>query len=146
MAVPKFRITCALCRKPIPLSQDVHALDREWKRRFPALPGVLACERCATRTHWRCELPTGGFVDGHIPASVPDGADFDAWSHLLTPGTHKALVIKYPRSGLLQGAESYLRHVEARPYASPQFVARFRAVLTEWEAGADLDPFQEATF
>ncbi|MGQ4465243.1 hypothetical protein ACN6LC_004643 [Streptomyces violaceoruber] len=96
-----------MCGKNIPLARDVYALDPEWERRYPAMRGTLACSKCALSTSWSCTTRDGQFVDGHIPAT--QGSDFDAWSHILGHGTHRAMVLSYPHSGLLQGAEGYLR-------------------------------------
>lgn len=60
MLRPKFRITCCLCGKAVPLASDVFALDAEWQRRFQQMRGTLACSRCATGTEWTCQYPNGG--------------------------------------------------------------------------------------
>jgi hypothetical protein len=80
-----------------------------------------------------CAKPGGGFVDGHIPAAH-DGSDLDSWSHVGTPGTHVAMVLGYPESGLLQGAEEYPRHVARSLSAYGQMAQRVRAVVEEWDA------------
>jgi hypothetical protein len=54
-----------------------------------------------------------GFVHDHIPATC-DGSDIDAWSHIGPQGTHVAMVIEYPESKLVQGAEEYLQPVATR--------------------------------
>ncbi|MEU1948181.1 hypothetical protein ABZ554_38475, partial [Streptomyces sp. NPDC020125] len=93
-----FRIKCCRCRKNIPLAQDVYELDAEWRRRFPRMVGTLACSRCAEKTHWCCTNPDGSYSDD-IPAA---GARcFDAWSHISSSGSHQAMVLRLPRSGLL---------------------------------------------
>ncbi|MFD4528383.1 hypothetical protein ACFWP7_31595 [Streptomyces sp. NPDC058470] len=126
-----FRISCCLCRKNIPLAGDVIALDGEWQRRYPNMRGTLACERCVIDYGWNCCTTTeGGFVDGHVAA--PDGeVDVDSWSHHLNRGTHRALVQCHPRSGLLQGAEPYLRSVATRKGTDPEFAAMLRTVIQE---------------
>lgn len=128
MTPPKFRLACCLCEKNIPLTQDVFALDAEWQRRFPAMRGILACQRCATGTYWCCTTRDGQFEDGHI-AAPDDRADIDAWSHILLRGTHKAMVLRYPRAGMRQGAEEYVRHTAERDGVNPEVAARLRTVL-----------------
>ncbi|MFI1583792.1 ATP-binding cassette domain-containing protein [Embleya sp. NPDC020630] len=67
VSVARFRLACCLCRKPIPLSTDVYALDAEWQRRYPHMRGILACRRCALSTGWSsCEVAAGVCADGHI--------------------------------------------------------------------------------
>ncbi|GHB31054.1 hypothetical protein [Streptomyces chryseus] len=126
-----FRISCCLCRKNIPLTGDVFALDAEWQRRFPAMVGTLACRSCAMGTTWRCTSRDGSFVDGHIP--VADGPCFDAWNHVSSPGTHRGMVQGHPRSGLIQGAGAYLRSVAARKDTVPEYAAMLRTVIQEWD-------------
>jgi len=132
----KPHLTCCLCDKLIPQAQDVLALDGEWRRRYPSMRGILACG-CALRTEWSCLKPGGReFVDGHIPAPADQqGQDFDSWSHILAEGTHRAMVMKYPRSGLLQGAEPYLRWSAARKGIDSKVAEQLRAVLQDWDAG-----------
>jgi hypothetical protein len=131
-----FRIACCLCGKSIPKSQDIYALDAEWQRRFPKMTGTLACGRCALHDHpWQCEKPGGGFVGGHIPATH-DSSDIDAWSHVGLSGTHVAMVLEHPESGLLQGAEEYLRYVARRSGVNGQVAQRLRVVLEGWDARA----------
>ncbi|MFD3503901.1 hypothetical protein ACFWWC_26200 [Streptomyces sp. NPDC058642] len=129
-----FRIRCCLCRKNIPLAGDVIALDGEWQRRYPDMRGTLACERCVIDYGWNCCTTTeGGFVDGHVAA--PDGeVDVDSWSHHLERGTHRALVQCHPRSGLLQGAEAYLRWLAGDKYTRPEVAARLGEALDEFDA------------
>ncbi|WP_327692414.1 hypothetical protein [Streptomyces sp. NBC_00459] len=128
-----FRIRCCLCRKNIPLAGDVIALDGEWQRRYAAMHGTLACERCAIDYGWNCCTTTrGAFVDGHI-AAPEDEDDVDSISHQLERGTHRALVTLYPRSGLLQGAEAYLRSVAARKSTDPEIAAMLRTAIQEWD-------------
>lgn len=128
-----FRIRCCLCRKNIPLAGDVIALDGEWQRRYPDMHGTLACERCPIVHGWNCCTTTqGAFVDGHVAA--PEGeVDADFISHLLERGTHRALVVAYPRSGLLQGAEPYLRWLAGVKHTLPEVAARLDAALAEWD-------------
>ncbi|MDJ0385019.1 hypothetical protein [Streptomyces sp. G-G2] len=127
-----FRISCCLCRKNIPPTGDVFALDAEWQRRFPAMVGTLACRACAMGTTWRCTSRDDSFVDGHIP--VADRPCFDAWNHLSSPGTHRGLVQEHPRSGLLQGAGPYLRWYAGHTGTEPDDAAAVRAALDEWDA------------
>ncbi|MBP5904596.1 hypothetical protein [Streptomyces scabiei] len=128
-----FRISCCLCRKNIPLAGDVIALDGEWQRRYPNMHGTLSCERCVIDHGWNCCTTTeGGFIDGHVAA--PEGeVDCDSWSHHLERGTHRALVTLYPRSGLLQGAEPYLRSLANRKGTLPDVAAMLRTVIQEWD-------------
>jgi len=128
-----FRIKCCLCRKNIPLAGDVIALDAEWQRRYPAMHGTLACERCAIDYGWNCcTTAKGAFVDGHI-AAPEDEVDVDSISHQLERGTHRALVLTYPRSGLLQGAEPYLRWRAGHKDTDADVAARLGAALDEWD-------------
>ncbi|MFD9271600.1 hypothetical protein ACFWB1_39210 [Streptomyces goshikiensis] len=127
-----FRISCCLCRKNIPLAGDVIALDGEWQRRYPDMLGTLACERCVIDYGWSCcTTSKGGFVDGHVAAPA-DEVDTDSWSHHLDRGTHRALVAGHPRSGLLQGAELYLRW-RAGHKDNPDVAATLGAALDEWD-------------
>ncbi|QCB26666.1 hypothetical protein [Streptomyces sp. SS52] len=129
-----FRLRCCLCRKNIPLAGDVIALDGEWQRRYPDMRGTLACERCVIDYGWnRCTTTKGSFIDGHVAA--PEGeVDVDSWSHHLERGTHRALVTLYPHSGLLQGAEPYLRSLASRKGTLPDVVTRLLTALDEWDA------------
>ncbi|MGW4234946.1 hypothetical protein ACWEF9_37730 [Streptomyces sp. NPDC004980] len=120
-----FRLTCCLCRSP--LTQGIYELDAEWQRRFPDIVGTLACHDCALRTDWTCTR-NGLYVEGHIPAGIPVPC-IDASS----PCTHRSRVLASPHSGLLQGAEPYLRSVAARRGTSPVLAYRLRTVLQEWE-------------
>ncbi|WP_416960861.1 hypothetical protein [Streptomyces sp. Agncl-13] len=43
------------------------------------------------------------------------------------------MVVSSPRSGLLQGAEQYLRGAAARKNVHPEIAAMLRAVLDEWD-------------
>lgn len=110
---PEFRIACCLCGRPIGKSATHHGLDQEWKRRFPDLPGSLAHERCAVYKHqWKCQDTPGHYPAGHeVPDRRPDSACLDSWDHLNGEGTQKAMITLMPWSGLLQGAEEYLRYV-----------------------------------
>jgi hypothetical protein len=142
MARPKFRITCCLCGKLIPLASDAYDLDKEWQRRFPQMNGTIACS-CALDISWQCRQPGGGYVEGHIPAVDSTGApkssgrDFDSWSHIGSPGTHVYRVTANPWSGLLQGAEEYLRYTAQRGVACPGLdsdaAQHLQSVLQEWD-------------
>jgi hypothetical protein len=46
------------------------------------------------------------------------------------------MVRDYPRSGLLQRAEDYLRHLAQRPGVHPTLAQRLQNVLDEWDARA----------
>ncbi|MEV7190056.1 hypothetical protein [Kitasatospora sp. NPDC093102] len=136
MPVPSFRIRCGLCSRPIALADDVWALDAEWQRRYPAMRGVLACQDCTLRKGWgTCEQPNGEFVEGHIPVQEddPDRGDGDSWCHVLGYGTRKAMAMLYPRPGLLQAAEEYLRYTAQRSGVAPEVAERLRALLAEWD-------------
>ena len=132
------RITCCLCDKPIARSSDIFALDAEWQRRFPRMTGALACRTCALNTEWRCRTATDDeFVEGHIPAGGQESEwDIDGWSHIEAHGTHTAMVISYPWSGLLQGGEDYLRRALRRPQLDPDVARRLRDTLDRWDSRA----------
>lgn len=89
--------------------------------------------RCALRTPWSCEK--GGrpkaYVEGHIPAATSDC--FDAWSHVGREGTHRAMVLNFPESALLQGAEPYVRWRADDKQTRPEVAARMRTALLEWD-------------
>jgi hypothetical protein len=140
-----FRIRCCRCLTNIPLAQDVYELDAEWRRRFPDMAGTLACHKCALRTYWSCTNPDGSHVDGHIPADNPVEC-IDAWNHVSHPGTHRYWVVESPRSGLLQGAEPYLRGVAARRGTHPDVAAELRAALQEWDMAAGSLPAAAVPF
>ncbi|KMS67242.1 hypothetical protein ACM01_43565 [Streptomyces viridochromogenes] len=129
-------VVCCECGKPIPLSQDIYALDGEWQRRFPSMNGTLACHDCAVGTQWSCQRPGGSeYVDGHIAASGRSQMqDFDSWSHILGNGTHRAMVIKYPGAGLRQGAEEYLRDAAQRRGVAPALARELRAAISDWDS------------
>lgn len=138
----KLRLTCCMCRKPIPLRSDAYALDSEWQRRYPDMVGALACPRCALETYWSCQGRGGrAYVDGHIPA-IRDGRairNCDAWDHVDPRyGTQAAMVRTHPWSGLLQGAEAYLRKTVARhrsrPAQDPGVIAALEEALDRWDA------------
>ncbi|MGK4578465.1 hypothetical protein [Kitasatospora sp. HPMI-4] len=94
--------------------------------------GNLADDNCALRTNtWVCEQRDDGYLEGHIPARI-NGPDIDSWSHVRS-GTHKAMVIRNPRSGLFQGAEEYLRHTARRTGVAPGVVERLGAAPEEWD-------------
>ncbi|GAA2156946.1 hypothetical protein GCM10009760_58510 [Kitasatospora kazusensis] len=151
MPVPSFRIRCGLCSKPIALADDVWALDAEWQRRYPTMRGVLACQDCALRKGWgTCEQPNGEFVEGHIPVQEndPDRGDGDSWCHVLGYNTRKTMAMLHPRSGLLQGAEEYLRYTAQRSGVAPAVAEQLRALLAEWDGTAPdrrPDVFGQAT-
>jgi hypothetical protein len=141
MPRPKFRIACCLCGKPIPAASDVYALDREWRRRYPNMTGTLACAKCALRNYsWQCRERHGSYVAGHIAAldetgtPQPPDRDFDSWSHVGPAGTHVAMVVANPWSGMLQGAQEYLRYSLRRPGIDLDLARRLQAVLEEWDA------------
>ncbi|MFJ2781528.1 hypothetical protein [Kitasatospora sp. NPDC087315] len=136
---PAFRIACCLCGKPIPLSQDIYELDAEWQRRYPKMRGNLADDNCALRTNtWVCVQRGGGYLEGHIPARI-SGQDIDSWSHVRN-GTHKTMVIRNPRSGLLQGAEEYLRHTAQRKGVDPGVAEQLGAALKQWDSECRRQP------
>ncbi|MBB5081472.1 hypothetical protein [Nonomuraea endophytica] len=138
MSRPKYRLTCCLCGKFIPLASDVYPLNAEWQRRFPRMKGTLACG-CAVNTSWQCRGQGDRFMPGHIPARDYDGTprptsrDHDAWSHIGTPATHVAAVLISPWSGMLQGAQEYLRHVAQARSADPEVASDLRTVIEEWD-------------
>ncbi|WP_405683364.1 hypothetical protein [Streptomyces sp. NBC_00057] len=43
-------------------------------------------------------------------------------------------MVTYPRSGLLQGAELYLRWLAGHKHTLPEVAARLGAALDEWDA------------
>ncbi|MFE2609677.1 hypothetical protein ACFXI6_50890 [Streptomyces mirabilis] len=57
----------------------------------------------------------------------------DAWSHVPHPGTHRHWVVENPRSGLLQGAEEYLRSVAARRGTHREIAAMLNTEIQEWD-------------
>lgn len=62
--------------------------------------------------------------------------DVDAWSHIEDEGTHGAMVWLYPESGLLQGAEGYLRSTLDRftpERGDPKIMAAIQDALTRWD-------------
>ncbi|MFF4414536.1 hypothetical protein ACFYY8_18580 [Streptosporangium sp. NPDC001559] len=89
---------------------------------------------------WQCQDGRDRYVEGHIPALDSDGMlkppsrDFDSWCHVGPPGTHVARVLINPWSGLLQGAEEYLRHTVGRSGLAPEVVCRLQRVLDVWDA------------
>lgn len=132
MRASPVQLACCLCGKSIPDSSDVYALDEEWQRRFPAMTGVLACARCAVHdTYWSCEAD-GHYVDGHRPATSTVEC-IDSWSHIENSGTHIGMIQCYPWSGLLQGAEEYLRAVAHRPGADREVRQRLHDLLQQWD-------------
>ena len=141
---PNFRVICCLGGEPIPLASDVYALDEEWRRRFPQMLGILACGRCALhRNRWSCRTRAGAFVDGHFRAAGrPEGRDHDSWDHIQGQGTHVGMVVSHPWSGVLQGAEDYLRRAVRRPGLDREAVQRIQDALdpTGSEHRADTPP------
>ncbi|GAA2798889.1 hypothetical protein GCM10010470_37580 [Saccharopolyspora taberi] len=135
MPRPRFRIACCLCGKPIPQASDVYALDEEWKRRFPEMTGVLACDKCAVSgNQWRCRTADGSFVAGHRRAAGrPETRDHDSWDHIEAIGTQIAMVCTYPWSGLRQGAEEYLRYTARRPGLDQEVAQRIEDALHRWD-------------
>ncbi|WP_223874705.1 hypothetical protein [Salinispora oceanensis] len=72
MSAPRLRITCCLCRKPVPRKSDVYALDLEWQRRYPQMAGILACGTCAVSSTYffRCRRThNDAYVPGHLPVA-----------------------------------------------------------------------------
>lgn len=132
---PEFRIACCLCGRPIVKSATHHGLDQEWKRRFPGLPGSLAHERCAVyKFQWNCQ-DAGRYPVGHqAPDRRPDRICYDAWDHLNGEGTQKAMTTLMPWSGLLQGAEQYLRHVAGWHVTNSATRQELQGVLERWDA------------
>lgn len=92
--------------------------------------------KCAVHTRlWSCRKPDEAFVNGHRrSASQTGNHDFDSWSHFQGHGTHAAMVISHPWSGLQQGAEDYLRSTARRPGVSPRVVQRIQDALDRWDA------------
>ncbi|MEU9116163.1 hypothetical protein AB0D04_31465 [Streptomyces sp. NPDC048483] len=79
--------------------------------------------------------PGAGFVDGHI-AAAEGVVDVDFISHVLERGTHRALVVAHPRSGMLQGAEPsraepHLRWLAGHKHTLPDAAATLREVIQE---------------
>jgi hypothetical protein len=135
MARPTFRLTCCLCRKPIAKAKNVWALDREWQRRFPTMVGTLACQACALRHEWRCEWQDGQPPAGHVAVAGQEGRPYcDSWDHVLSGGTQTAEVLVNVRSGLLQGAEEYLRWSAQYRGADASRAAELKLILAEWES------------
>ncbi|MFF4299210.1 hypothetical protein ACFY0N_36765 [Streptomyces vinaceus] len=124
-------IRCWLRLELVPLSTDVFALEAEWQRRFPDMVGTLVCRPSAVGTTWCCTTGSA-FVAGHIPASGLPCAD--AWSHLSQPGTHHVMVMRYPRSSLLQGDGPYLRRLGNHPDSDPGVHAALCPVLQDQAA------------
>jgi hypothetical protein len=113
---PAFRLICCLCQKPIPRRQDVYPLDAEWKRRFPAMNGQLACDKCALRANlWICNWGD----PNHIPQTKFSNRPvkcIDSWSHVEPQCTHIAAMLRYPESARIQGGSEYIKWaIERRP-------------------------------
>lgn len=134
MPRPKFRIACCLCGKPIPQTQDIYALDSEWQRRFPKMVGTLSCGRCAVSDNvWSCRTPRGTHVAGHQPSERDGDHCDDSWDHITSWGTHVAMVLSNPWSGLLQGAQEYLRYTAGRRGTATDVARELRDVLARWD-------------
>jgi hypothetical protein len=118
MRRPAIRLTCCLCRRPVGRATDVYALDGEWQRRYPKMTGILACPRCV-RLEWSCRRSVGPFAAGHVLSITHPGTDFDSWDHILRFGTQAAMVTLFPASGILQGADEYLRYMAGRDGGNP---------------------------
>lgn len=133
MSAPRLRITCCLCRKPVPLKSDVYALDLEWQRRYPQMVGILACGTCAVSSTYffRCRRThDDAYVPGHLPAAEQsESRDIDSWSHIEAHGPHAALVCSYPWSAGQQGAEDWLRQVVERPQLNHDVRVRIQDAL-----------------
>lgn len=123
---------CCRCGKNIPRTHDVYELDAEWQRRFPDMVRTLACHACALRTYWSCTDHNDSYVDGHLPAATSVRC-FDAWNHVSWHGSPRDMVFSSPRSGLLQGAEAYLRDAVTRKGTHPQTAAKLRTAIQDWD-------------
>ncbi len=137
MRRPDFRIICCLCRKPIPRRSDAYALDAEWKRRHPEMVGNLACHDCALgpRFEWVCYArgTDEKYVRGHIRRPEPEN-DMDHWSHVGRNGTHVAMVMQELESGMVQGAEQYIRYTATRKGVHPDMARKLQDFLARWDA------------
>ena len=129
---PQLRILCCRCGDPIRRTDAVYALDGEWQRRHPHMRGVLSCQDCALRNGWGfCEPRRGALPDGHVPVG-PGVSGCDFWSHILDCGPHKRMVLQFPWSGLLQGAEAYLRFKAAERDGATMRAAELALMLRTW--------------
>ena len=140
MPRPSFRIACCLCGNAISSASDVYALDEEWQRRFPRMVGTLACQRCAVSdNYWECRTRSGQLVEGHRPAAalLSDAECFDSWHHIAAHGTHVAMVWFRPWSGLLQGAEEYMRYTARRPGVEAR---KLQDVFDQWDVRGTNSP------
>ncbi|MCK9932540.1 hypothetical protein MXD62_36290 [Frankia sp. Mgl5] len=134
MTRPRFLLACCLCRRTIPPDSDAYALDREWVRRFPLMVGTIACPACALHDFtWGCHNREDQFVEGHLPVA-DGGPDIDSWSHIEKYGSQGGIILTHPESGLLQGAEDYLRHIAGRQGLDAAFTRRLQAALDAWDA------------
>lgn len=131
---PDFRIACCLCRNPLPRSSDAYLLDHEFRRRHPDMIGNLACGRCATGTYFTCRTADKSFVPGHLPSTRKGDRCSDAWHHIERWGTHIAMVLSDPASGLAQGAEEYLLHVLRGKNVNGETAQRIQAALDARDA------------
>lgn len=131
-----YRLSCCLCRRPIGQRADVYALDAEWQRRYPEMVGNLACSGCALTKHaWRCDDARGRYIDGHVRAiQRTEPPCLDSWDHIAEYGTRAAMVLLYPRSGLLQGAESAVRRTARSKRGDAELIARARDAVDDWDA------------
>lgn len=91
--------------------------------------GSIACSRCAIGTYFRCRTADDALVPGHLPSARSGDSCFDAWHHIEGDGTHTAMVLSDPASGLLQGAEEYLLHVLGRKNVNSETARRIQAAL-----------------
>lgn len=83
---------------------------------------------------WSCRAPNGCFVDGHRSSSgEADDRCYDSWDHVQGFGAHVAMVCEHPWSGLLQGAEGYLRHLVRRPGVDSEVAQRVQDALDLWD-------------
>ena len=128
---PDFRIACCLCRTPIPRSSDAYALDHEFLRRYPDMIGNIAGSCCAANssTYFRCRPADDASVPGHLPSVRRGDKCFDSWHHIEGQGTHIAMVLSDPASGLAQGAEEHLLHVLSRKNVNSETAQRIQAAL-----------------
>jgi hypothetical protein len=130
---PPLRLTCCLCSKLIAQRADTYPLDDEWVRRYPAMRGRIACNRCALGNHyWECELPGGGFAPGHIPVRGYR-TDIDSWSHVGPPCTHVVAVLLDLDSAMIQGGAEYVRWAAQARTTRSSVRARLAAFLAAHE-------------
>lgn len=107
------KLTCCMCGKYAPQTQDMYELDAEYVRRYPEMVGTLACRQCAVRDrYFECKNHKDDYVPGHVPAQSNPHC-FDSWHHIICYGPQEALAVKVPESGVRQGARDYLIGVRA---------------------------------